>query len=1069
MYIKNYLVTKCNLSASVIRGFFLLPEVMDSVISSESERSNLYCNAYATIREIDAFMQKAFGTLDERYDKLKFAVPKAGNRYEVDYYDQAPFDFCFLFSRENIESEKMKSKDDILEHASNCIYAQSIGPTNSRQNSSEDNTILERVRSKGRNNYCGAGASTLEYPYEDVKSYIAYKWAKNMVNKDWLEIDKEYIEKRRGADEAKDRGSTAIGVDRGKHYINTVDLKNEIKEPFPRQIYRDGRNYDPSGYVVLSKKWEDFVEALVAHVETETAGGLEAVEAKGKELLTLGNNLKSKKDGKAKSLQTLVSYLKQYHAMAESNSVEVAESMADSLYLSRRKPLLVTSRNQDYILENMFFNISGEAVHPCSMRYILYNTAEILIEEIAALKNSQSDFEELWKKFLTSKYKDKSASEQGGKDKYVSPETYISQSLLANVKGRGNKAQQETSIDAFIDDVLKLHGGIEEYIKTTMKRIVLEAALTYTRNLSESFEKFFSSLLYDVERIEKNIEQIEKKYPDLDGEKPVRYVCATKDCLDYLSRKAVNTNSSTNLPSKLCGDVYDKVLAYSMIKDKENLAEELVALNQLQVEKEDVLADKDIIVDRNEQQVENYFQDLFNKTIMDFWKKEVATQCNSLINMNVIEAIETEGEILSGTYSEKDKAIYVKRVIDDAKNLALPFIDAPLNTQPRIIDSCCFNPSLLDTDSSSRVQLVTDELINFGGVTSRLTPKSTVVFFRSIYNLKATDFRRFAPPTSSETLERKAGNYFSAYYDRVKRISAEDEEANDVTPHIHKAWHLVVTMPDLNPDYQEVLEKDICKAFVLSLLYDFVDYRCVDRIGESFVYELAFNQHSSRNADYSGLNKLTVKNGKACEYFYELFDAITLNPLVVDAVNNVYKEYIQIQQKQKTRFDEGEFVENLDRLGVKEFEETYKGDIANKLSIFALPIFYKTSCPTVAYYEIWAKRMVDSIFELIKDNISAYENEEEIENYYALVIAQQGRRLIKNLTSFESTSNSMLQTMSLDPLCVYIMTAIIDQLKLAGRFNEANKFKDLWDQYKHDSSLRARTKGEESRKRFLED
>ena len=36
MYIKNYLVTMNNRSASVIRGFFLLPEVMHSVIKSES-------------------------------------------------------------------------------------------------------------------------------------------------------------------------------------------------------------------------------------------------------------------------------------------------------------------------------------------------------------------------------------------------------------------------------------------------------------------------------------------------------------------------------------------------------------------------------------------------------------------------------------------------------------------------------------------------------------------------------------------------------------------------------------------------------------------------------------------------------------------------------------------------------------------------------------------------------------------------------------------------------------------------------------------------------------------------
>lgn len=58
LYLKNYLATKFQASANITRGFFILPEVFYEVIRGQSERNNLKCNAYATLRELDAFLMK---------------------------------------------------------------------------------------------------------------------------------------------------------------------------------------------------------------------------------------------------------------------------------------------------------------------------------------------------------------------------------------------------------------------------------------------------------------------------------------------------------------------------------------------------------------------------------------------------------------------------------------------------------------------------------------------------------------------------------------------------------------------------------------------------------------------------------------------------------------------------------------------------------------------------------------------------------------------------------------------------------------------------------------------------
>lgn len=194
LYTRNYLQTHFRQSANITRGFFILPEVFYEVITGQTERNNLKANAYATLRELDAFLMKGDATLHERYaNSVRMQFPRAAsNGYEE--YDVRPYDFCFLFDAQNAEGGKLNSFDQYLDHAANCIYAQSIGPMNKRSNSSEDNTIRKLAKERGRNRYAGAGASMLVYPFEDIRTLIALKWTKQCVSKQWMVFDDLYKE-----------------------------------------------------------------------------------------------------------------------------------------------------------------------------------------------------------------------------------------------------------------------------------------------------------------------------------------------------------------------------------------------------------------------------------------------------------------------------------------------------------------------------------------------------------------------------------------------------------------------------------------------------------------------------------------------------------------------------------------------------------------------------------------------------------------------------------------------------------------------------------------------------------
>ena len=107
MYIRNYLITRFQQNAAIMRGFFLLPEVFFEVIHGQEEQNNLKANAYAALRELDAFLMKGDGSLPDHYH-LHFMAPRAGSE-EMDEYDVSPMDFCFLYDAQNMDGNKQNS------------------------------------------------------------------------------------------------------------------------------------------------------------------------------------------------------------------------------------------------------------------------------------------------------------------------------------------------------------------------------------------------------------------------------------------------------------------------------------------------------------------------------------------------------------------------------------------------------------------------------------------------------------------------------------------------------------------------------------------------------------------------------------------------------------------------------------------------------------------------------------------------------------------------------------------------------------------------------------------------
>lgn len=120
-----------------------------------------------------------------------------------------------------------------------------------------------------------------------------------------------------------------------------------------------------------------------------------------------------------------------------------------------------------------------------------------------------------------------------------------------------------------------------------------------------------------------------------------------------------------------------------------------------------------------------------------------------------------------------------------------------------------FNPVIDPNNDSPRSALISKELKNSGGVEDPDVGKNMILFYQSIYGLRANNLSKFAPPEHSMTSNRNGGEYYKAYFELISQIHPEAHKSRAITPHIDRWWHVVTKMPDLDEGNQQMQEQEI--------------------------------------------------------------------------------------------------------------------------------------------------------------------------------------------------------------------------------------------------------------------
>lgn len=975
MLVRDYVNTEHPNTGVVIRSLLLLPGTLDSVIKSSVEKQSQRRNAYALIKELNAFMMQGGGYTGikgsalERYNDtlfLDFPIPGTENHKRLSLL---PADFVFLMDGQDAEDYSMYSQKQYTDQAALALYEQNIGPMQKAAFSVEDNIIKEMSNpgNMGRNRFGGIGSSVIRYPYDDVVKYVSYAWAQENIgsradmemdddsakesaeekknNARWTRIDKSYKEYQ-----ARERkaGKSETEIDPlSQYYVDQVNILRD-SDSFIKDLYGTYLTKAAARINNFMVALDDYLVNAVQE-ESHIKNDIDSTSAiPGNDYADV--NLAAANDfGILQSMRTDVG----------SNAETAAKRAAIASFWDDTKSANVPLEKR-YKIEYVIRNASGEFAHPNAVRYLLYalenRLAQGLQEAEAAADANQSEL--LDEEAVTGNQR--TLADLAALDTETTQVDEKKSAIGAVVDKITGKKDEDKYPPSFFKTLnSRMRGYLEtvmEYAANLGRKAGYREALQFVRKMSGELERFYGTFVPKVQDLKRRRMDISDALAYRKGDS-VLNVCASDDVLkELVEATATEGNDSGMLDSELDADIYDAIKA-NVIFDRDTEAQDIIE--------------------------EDERKDIFDDILLGYFEKKVRTECK-LLDMNIIEAIELEYRLeerhkarvvlrnaqKDGTAQKDAKLVdhvdpkrsqeHIIRVIGRGSRLAAPGITRMTNVEPREINLCSYNKVL---DSQPKFDM--NKLVPRGSsaITTDTISSRELHFFNAIYNLRADKISRFSSDRKTETAHVKGGTYFEAYESYKANIGPDSTKDTMISTHIDKRWDSLAAMPAIDFHYQEREMRSIHRAMVYGLVYKAIVHEKASARDTAMIYRYLDSSKNSR--------ELIVSNGTVCDEFYEILDSLYISNQIVEDIYAIRRSYIDRDSKHHTNYEECQFRKDMDDFYL---------DIVHPgpTSLFEIPIVYYNSLPNAKRFRSELTSMVEAVFDIFQKEVAKWEKPDDV-------------------------------------------------------------------------------------------
>lgn len=829
MYLRWLLATKFNQSSVLIRGAFLLPDVLvETNTLDHREWESVRANGYASMKELNAITQSALG--DAAADngvniELEFRPGQEdlqGRSAHAVTREQLPYEFCFLYDYENTNGQNLPSVKEYLHQISQTIYLQLFSPISSKHFSQEDNQILEMINSEGKGRFCGAGTSSLRYPYESMLNYCSLRWASSGLDDSWLHLDSLYDKEIQQYEMDLRRGINRERPEKGERF--RWDLRNlgtgKNHHPFFTDIYRQTRIVSKEGDLGPAKA-DLFIDSVKEHIEDtlyndENLNDFDTI-------CTVNRGELEIKDQSRREVGRVQGNLDNYYREIEKKIPEYRTSLVYAVIdEDSDKPGSVSGEN--YRL-NTWILKKTRPIHPVALRALLYEMKEKLTqatnelrEETRNLKNEIEEYEKAFNLHETNSVE--------------SAERRLDLAKEQNVLKRVIKNEYKQFIKEFTWKAENQKAALDQYKNTKLTEMVLTSIQEAIDTMLKDWERFFENLKDTRNALLLETNQLAVKF-ETNNDPTQEFVLAEKKLLERMWESIRGSVNPGGLPDEISSQIYLSHYHQYCDRKKQTYADNVQELS---------------------------VEDLFRDHVLGYCRRELANRYQDRLDLSVVQALRIEADML-GTNVET----HMEKRISALDALAYPYVPKTDTTRELM-----FWGVYAGVENELGEQMSQD-LFDNSEIADDAFSKREIVCYRAYYGLAVEDFPKFSSGTASATYIQNAGSYYQAYQKRIDRLNRGEAT---VTPHLDKNWHLQTFMPDINAKQVERDTKNNDKALLYGILYGWI----------SLVKE-----GKSRIFIYNGKNRteLITKGGENVEEeTYLLHEALAYNP-------NIYEEILQ--------------------------------------------------------------------------------------------------------------------------------------------------------------------------------
>lgn len=994
MFIRDYVKEKYPNTSLIVRSLILLPETLDSVIDSQTERDSQARNAYATIKELNAFMMKGSGFIDldedlKQFSDLHINVSIAGSDKQKPL-SLLPADFCFLMDGQDAEDSTMISIGQYIDQAAQALYEQNIGPMQKKAFSVEDNIIKEMTKpgNYGRNRFGGIGAGVIRYPYEKIADYVSYDMAIDSIGGEgdatkWTKYDKA-VELYQN--EQKKRG---VPMSTWETYGNKYcEALLNAKDQFSKDLQN---TYELES---IDEKIEQYMQEFEAQAFLTVTRDNRFSDYESTANAWRGN---PNFDGDKKKISVAASALKRLASKVEAKNKDgntivsnIVSNWTEAVMTNDQKAIAI---NESYSIEKLLKNAQDEFMHPCAARYVLYRLEEKFKEKIEGdeRKNAAKAIQDCKNKEYEFKFANGIVN---GVEGLASLEK-DAPSIIDKLKGYSSLNEVANQ------EVPRFFKVIDAYCKKEAVYAAYKKANEYVKEFTEQYEKFFKTFVDKVKDLgRKKIDMID----ELQYKKGDSFVniCATAELLQELSKYSLQKaqKETTMLNTDINGRIFDAV------KNNAVFSKEL-----------DNIGDGYIEEDRR--------VNIFDDILMGYFGESVREKCED-IDKDIIGAIELEqrlkerirvrsendgSERVFEQVSAADAQRHILEVIQMGERIAAPSVQRATNEEPREIKVCAYNKILLD----NRKYRVKDLMPNGEAVDT--VSKYEIHFYNALYNLTPNKLKKFAAPFETETGKKNAGTYHKAYTDYSRLIGPDSTKNAAISTHIDKSWDSIKSMPELDFAYQDQVVKKVHKAFIYGLVHNAIQQRPLSAVANG---KKVFLYRDSDDRE----QELQVPNGTLCDEFYEILDALYVNYKVVEDINLIKSRKRAMSEAKNCNYENTEFFRDMARFNllsimpmenphqfdncdgtqksleelkdelrknketrnkmqgkswdVAELADDGKRYVENATSLFAIPLMYYCTLPNSGRYISEITAMVEAVIDVFREEYSKWEKTEDV-------------------------------------------------------------------------------------------